>query len=171
LEKLTNVFQEILLLNEKMTLFKLVERAMNILAREKTYFNTFPFTTSTNDLRDLLIPLFEKDQLYWKKMEDRELETVLVAIENILSVKENKLRALALSGPGEVLTIIYVEKVFLTEPVLGRIRLDPIILKLKTKEGNHFFCFSYYYEKLPAKLVEMLVELKKIIIVLKNIKY
>ncbi len=145
-----------------MDLVAMIERAMNILAREKTEFNSFPFTISTNDLQNFLLKLFANNMSYWKKIEDKELGAVMIAIEHILSATKNKQRALALFNSNEVLTIVYIKQVFLVEPPRSRNRFNPDFLKLKTEKSIPFFCFPYYYEKLPATIVNTLVRLNKI---------
>lgn len=149
-----------------MNLYSYVERAMNILSREKTTDCTFDSTIPTTELEDFLQELFQRDLIYWKNLDERELTEILLVLENILSAKENKHRALViLNDFDNIVSVIYINRVYKKKPDYepnSLLRFN--IMKLKINE-KIFFCTPDYYEKIPINVAKTLIELGKLLCV------
>ena len=142
-----------------------VNRAMKILSRyknEKLIISQYN-TISTTDLEKILHKIIREDPIYWKNLEERQLSEILGVIENILSAKINKQRALAIFNFNDIdiklttIPVICISHVYETEPDYepnSLFRFD--IMKLKKNEKT-FFCVSDYYKKIPIKIAIMLI--------------
>ena len=147
-----------------MKLYSYIEWAMKIFYRERTNYTLFDSTVSSIEFEVFFKSLLEKDPLYWKNLEEKELIEILRVLENILSVKENNHRALVILNDysDDIVSVIYINRVYKTKPVCetnSLFRFD--IMKLKKNEKS-FFCIPVYYEKMPINIVKTLIELGKL---------